>query len=67
MEVDVSPHNRMSHKFHVGQLVVFRPLKGSAISQARRQIVRKDVHTQAEIAEMLGVSKQTISDDARSR
>jgi len=34
-EVDVSAHNRMSHKFHVGQLVEFRPKKGSPISAAR--------------------------------
>ena len=27
MEVDASPHNRASHKFHVGQLVEFRPNK----------------------------------------
>jgi hypothetical protein len=31
----VSPHNRMGHKFHVGQLVEFRPKKGSPISPAR--------------------------------
>jgi hypothetical protein len=34
MEVDVSPH-KMGHKFHVGQLVSFRPKKGSPISAAR--------------------------------
>jgi hypothetical protein len=31
----VSPHNRMGHKFHIGQLVELRPKKGSAISAAR--------------------------------
>ena len=31
MEVDVSPHNRTGHKFHIGQLVEFRPKKGSPI------------------------------------
>ena len=35
MEVDVSPHDRGSHRFHVGQLVEFRPKKGSPISSAR--------------------------------
>jgi hypothetical protein len=35
MGVHVSPPNRMSHKFHVGQLVEFRPKKGSPISAAR--------------------------------
>jgi hypothetical protein len=35
MGVDVSPHNRMGHKFHIGQLVEFRPKKGSPISSAR--------------------------------
>jgi hypothetical protein len=35
MKVDVSPHNGMSHKFHIGQLVEFRPRKGSPISAAR--------------------------------
>ena len=34
MEVDVSPHNRASHKFHVGQLVEFGPKKRSPISSA---------------------------------
>jgi hypothetical protein len=33
--VDVSPHNRMSHKFHVGQLVEFRFKKGSPMTAAR--------------------------------
>ena len=31
----MSPHNQASHKFHVGQLVEFRPNKRSAISSAR--------------------------------
>jgi hypothetical protein len=31
----VSSLNRTSHKFHVGQLVEFRPQKGSPISPAR--------------------------------
>jgi len=35
MEVDVPPHKRMSHKFHIGQLVEFRPKKGAPISAAR--------------------------------
>jgi hypothetical protein len=35
MEMDVSPHNRMGHKFHIGQLVEFRPKQGSPISSAR--------------------------------
>jgi hypothetical protein len=35
MEVDVSPHNRAGHKFHVGQLVEYRPKKGSPVSSAR--------------------------------
>jgi hypothetical protein len=35
MEVDVSPHSRMSHKFHIGQLVEFHPKKGAPISAAR--------------------------------
>jgi hypothetical protein len=35
MEVDVSPHNRVVHKFHIGQLVEFRPKKGSPVSSAR--------------------------------
>jgi integration host factor subunit alpha len=35
MEVDESPHNRMSHKFYIGQLVAFHPRKGSPISTAR--------------------------------
>lgn len=34
-EIDVSPHNRMSHKFHVGQLVEFRPKRGWPILSAR--------------------------------
>jgi hypothetical protein len=35
IEVDVSQRNRMAHKFHIGQLVEFRPKKGSPISAAR--------------------------------
>jgi hypothetical protein len=35
IEVEVSPHNRMGHKFHIGQLVEFWPKKGAAISAAR--------------------------------
>ena len=35
MEVDVSPHNRVVHRFHIGQLVEFRPKKGSPVSSAR--------------------------------
>jgi hypothetical protein len=35
MEVDVSRHSRMSHKFHIGQLVEFHPKKGAPISAAR--------------------------------
>jgi len=31
----VSPRHRMSHKFHIGQIVEFRPKKGSPISAAR--------------------------------
>ena len=31
----MSPHNRASHKFHVGQLVEFGPKKRSPISSAR--------------------------------
>ncbi len=31
----MSPHDRLSHKFRIGQLVEFRPQKGSAISPAR--------------------------------
>ena len=31
----MSPHNRMSHKFHVGQLVEFRPKRGWPILSAR--------------------------------
>ena len=31
----MSPHNRVVHKFHIGQLVEFRPKKGSAVSSAR--------------------------------
>jgi hypothetical protein len=31
----VSPHNRMGHKFHIGQLVEFRPEKGARVSSAR--------------------------------
>jgi hypothetical protein len=48
MEVDVSPHSRMGHKFHIGQLVEFRPKKGSPVSSARgayeilRQLPERD-------------------------
>ena len=35
MEVNVSPQNRVGHKFHIGQLVEFWPKKGAAISAAR--------------------------------
>ena len=35
MEVDVSPHNRVVHKFYIGQPVEFRPKKGSPVSSAR--------------------------------
>jgi hypothetical protein len=35
VEIDVSPRDRMSHKFHIGQIVEFRPKKGSPISAAR--------------------------------
>jgi hypothetical protein len=35
MEAKVSPRNRMIHKLHIGQLVEFRPKKGSPISSAR--------------------------------
>lgn len=31
----MSPHDRTSHQFHVGQLVEFRPKKDSPISAAR--------------------------------
>ena len=31
----MSPHNRVVHKFHIGQLVEFRPKKGSPVSSAR--------------------------------
>ena len=31
----MSPRDRMSHKFHIGQIVEFRPKKGSPISAAR--------------------------------
>ena len=31
----MSAHNRMGHKFHIGQLVEFHPKKGSPISSAR--------------------------------
>ena len=35
MEIDVLLRDRMSHKFHIGQIVEFRPKKGSPISAAR--------------------------------
>ena len=35
MGVDVPPRDRGGHKFHVGQLVEFRPKQGSPISSAR--------------------------------
>jgi hypothetical protein len=35
MEVEVSSHNRMGHKFHIGQLVELRQKKCSPISAAR--------------------------------
>jgi len=35
VEIDVLPRDRMSHKFHIGQIVEFRPKKGSPISAAR--------------------------------
>jgi hypothetical protein len=35
MEVDVSRRDRTGHKFHIGQLVEFRPKKGSPVSSAR--------------------------------
>jgi hypothetical protein len=31
----MSPHNRTSRKFHIGQLVEFRPNKSAPISSAR--------------------------------
>ena len=31
----MSPHSWTGHKFHIGQLVAFRPKKGSPISAAR--------------------------------
>ena len=31
----MSPHNRVVHKFNIGQLVEFRPKKGSPVSSAR--------------------------------
>ena len=31
----MSPHNRVVHKFYIGQPVEFRPKKGSPVSSAR--------------------------------
>ena len=55
MEVDVSAHDRVSHKLLVGQLAEFRPKKGSPISAARdaceilRQLPERDGELQYRI------------------